>query len=66
MSTSNFENLSKAEWMLHHYAATVKKDLDAYHADSRMEQDWREIFTDHLVCFIYVVYFYKPLSDSFR
>ena len=66
MSTSNFENLSKAEWTLHHYAATVKKDLDAYHADSRMEQDWREIFTDHLVCFIYAVYFYKPLSDSFR
>jgi len=66
MLTSNFENLSKAEWMLHHYAAIVKKDLDAYHVDSRMEQDWREIFMDHLVCFIYVVYFYKPFSDLFR
>ena len=63
MSTSNFENLSKTEQILYHYAAMVKKDLDEYHADSRREQDWVDVFKDHLVHFIFAIYFYKVFSD---
>ena len=66
MSISNFENLSKTEQILHHYAAMVKKDLDKYHADSRREQDWVDVFKDHLVHFIFAIYFYKAFSDLSR
>jgi hypothetical protein len=53
MSTSNFidfKDLSEEEQILHHDAAMVKKDLQAYlESPSRGERTWKAIFKKHLV-----------------
>jgi hypothetical protein len=51
MSTSNFgaaRELTQDEQILHHHAAMVKKDLEAYRACSRSEEDWEDLFTNRL------------------
>jgi hypothetical protein len=53
MLTSNFEkaqDLTQDEQILHHYAAMIKKDLEAYRACSRSQENWVQLFTDHLAC----------------
>ena len=47
------------EQILHHHAAMVKRDLEAYRAYSRNMDDWKVLFKDHLVCFILGTYFYR-------
>lgn len=52
MSTPNFEgtqHLTQDEEILHHYAAVIKKDLEAYRACFRSEKDWNRLFKNHLV-----------------
>jgi len=69
MSTSNFggaQSLTQDEQILHHYAAMIKKGLDAYHAESRSKRYWKGIFKHHLVRSILANHFYKPFSDSSR
>ena len=55
MSTSDSreaQNLTGEEQILHHHAAMVKKDLEAYKAISRSRRDWQKLFTDRLACLI--------------
>ena len=62
MSISNSEEaqaLIEEEQILHHHAAMVKRDLEAYCAYSRNMDDWKDLFKDHLVCFILRTYFYR-------
>ena len=66
MPTSNSEGaqaLNEEEQILHHHAAMVKKDLEAYRAYFRDQEDWKDLFKDHLVCFIHRIYFYRSFSD---
>ena len=66
MSTSNFRgtrDLTQDELILHHHAAMVKKDLDACHADSGSNDDWNDVFINHLVRFCIEMYFYEPILD---
>ncbi len=63
MSTSNSgeaQDLTEDEIILHHHAAIVKKDVEAYHAHSSSENDWLDLFKDHLARFILIIHFYKP------
>jgi hypothetical protein len=66
MSTPNYQDLIYEEQILHHHAATIKKDLEAYHAysSSRTEENWKDLFKKHLARFIF--YNIKPFSYSFR
>ena len=69
MVTSNSreaQELTQDEQILHHHAAMVKKDLEAYCAYSRDKEDWEYLFTDRLVCFILAIHFYQPFSDLSR
>src|SRR5258707_12719755 len=69
MSTSNSggaQDLTQDEQILHHYAAIIKRDIEAYHAYSRSQEDWKDLFENHLARFILVTHIYKPFSDSFR
>ena len=69
MSTCNLEgvqDLTQDEQILHHHTAMIKKDLDAYRAHIRSKEDWVDIFTNHLACFILVIYFYMPISCLYR
>lgn len=43
--------LSEDEQILHHHAAMIKKDLEAFNAISRSQEDWIDVFKNHLVCF---------------
>jgi len=56
MSASNdsgaASHLTLDEQILHHHAAKVKKDVEAYRTYSRKPQDWRDLFTNHLARFI--------------
>jgi hypothetical protein len=43
--------LTEEELTLHHYAALVQKDLEAYRTcASRDEANWMRTFEHHLVC----------------
>ena len=67
MSTPNSggaQDLNQDELILHHHAAMVKKDLDAYHTRSRSQADWVDIFKTHLARIILPIRSYKPSSDS--
>jgi hypothetical protein len=69
MATSNSggaQELTQDEQILHHHAAMVKKDLEAYRAYSRGKEDWEYLFTDRLVRFILAIHFYQPFSDLSR
>jgi hypothetical protein len=51
MSTSNSEqaqDLTQEEQILHHHAAMIKKDLEAYHAYSRSGREWKDLFKKSL------------------
>ena len=51
MSTSNSEgvqNLTQEEQVLHHHAAMIKRDLEAYHAHPRSQEDWKGLFKSRL------------------
>ena len=64
MSTSNFRgtpDLTQDEQILHHHAAMVKKDLDAYRAESGGNDDWNAVFINHLVRFCIKMDFYEPI-----
>ena len=50
--------LTQDEQILHHYAAMVKKDLEAYHACFRSKEDWDDLFTDRLARLILTIHFY--------
>jgi hypothetical protein len=54
------QDLTQDEQVLHHHAAIIRKDLEAYHAYSRSEEDWRDLFKSHLACVIPMIYIYKP------
>ena len=63
MLTSNSgeaQDLTEDEIILHHHVAIVKKDVEAYRAHSSSENDWLDLFKDHLACFILIIHFYKP------
>jgi len=60
------QDLTQEEQILHHHAAVVEKDLEAYHTYSQSQGDWKKLFNEHLVCFILVTQFYRPFSDSYR
>ena len=60
------QDLTQDEQILHHYAAVVKKDLEAYHAYSRSQEDWNVLFKNNLVCFIFATYFDKLFQSSSR
>lgn len=62
MSIRNSQDLTQEEQILHHHAAMIKKDLEAYHAYSRTEEDWKELFKNRLARLILIIYFYKPFS----
>jgi hypothetical protein len=71
MSTSDFggaQDLNQEEQTLHHHAAMVKKDLEAYRdrAYSRSQDDWKNLFKNLLARFILVIRFCKPFSDLSR
>ncbi len=69
MSTSDSggaQNLTQDEQILHHYAAMVKKDAEAYHAYSRSRRSWEDLFKDHLASCTLVVPICQPFSDSSR
>jgi len=66
MSTSKAQDLTPDEQILHHHAAMVKRDLEAYHIYIRSKEDWRDLFIDHLACVILIIHFHKPFSDSSR
>ena len=51
MSTSRAQGLTEEELILHHHAAMVKKDTEAYQGYLRSEEDWVYLFRHHLVCF---------------
>jgi hypothetical protein len=54
--------LTQDEQVLHHYAAMVKKDLEAYHAYSRSKEDWKHLFVHRLARSVLTVHFYyEPL-----
>lgn len=61
MSTLNAQNLTPEEQILHHNAAMVKKDLEAYRVYSRTQEDWNKLFQSHLARDIFIMYFYKPI-----
>jgi hypothetical protein len=44
----------------------VKKDLNAYHADARSNDDWNGVFINHLVCFYIAIDSYKLILDLSR
>jgi hypothetical protein len=60
------QDLTQDEQTLHHHAAVIKKDLEAYHACSRGKEDWKVLFKSRLARFIPIIYFYEPFSDPFR
>ena len=69
MSTSGSggaQDLTQEEQILHHHAAMLKKDLEAYHAYSRSQDDWKDLFKSRLASSILENHFYKPVSDLFR
>jgi hypothetical protein len=69
MLTSNSrgtQDLTQDKQILHHHAAMVKKDLDAYYADARSNDNWNGIFINHLVHFCIAINFYELISDSCR
>jgi hypothetical protein len=69
MSICNSEgakSLTQDERILHHHAAIIKRDLEAYHAYSRSQEDWKNLFKDHLVRFILVIRFVTLLIFTER
>src|SRR5712691_7175466 len=62
------QNLTDDEQILHHYAAMVKEDLEAYrvYPTTKSQNDWEGIFKRHLARLIHSICFYKPFSDSSR
>jgi hypothetical protein len=62
------QDLTPDEQILHHYAAMVRKDLEEYrtHSISRSQEDWNNLFINHLARFILAIHFYTPFSDSSR
>jgi hypothetical protein len=53
MSNSK-DNLTQEELILHHHAAVLKQNLEAYHACmARDEETWRKLFRALLVFFYY-------------
>jgi hypothetical protein len=59
-SSEGVKDLTPDERILHHHAAILKKDLEAYHACSRSRDDWNDLFKIRLVRFILVIYPIKP------
>jgi len=57
MSTLKAQDLTQDEQILHHHAAIIKKDLEAYHAYTRSKEDWNNLFINHLACVILLVHF---------
>jgi hypothetical protein len=45
--------MTQEEWTLHHYAAMVERELEAYYANPsiKLESDWIASFKDILVFF---------------
>lgn len=62
LNSGEAQDLTQEELILHHYAAMLKKDLDAYHANSRSQKDWVHLFKNHLACVILPIHFYKQFS----
>jgi hypothetical protein len=60
---SGAQDLTKEEQILHHHAAVIKKDLEAYHTYPRTQEGWNASFKNHLVLFILVIQFVQPFSD---
>lgn len=54
------QELTQDEQILHHYAAIVKKDLEAYHAYSRSKENWQDLFKDRLARLFLTIHFYQP------
>jgi len=59
LNSGEAQDLTQKELILHHYAAMLKKDLDAYHANSQSQKDWMHIFKSHLACVILLIHIYK-------
>jgi hypothetical protein len=60
------QGLTQEEQILHHHAAMIKKDLEAYHAYSRSKEDWNDLFRNCLARIILETHSYKPVSDLSR
>ena len=54
--------LSQEEQILHHHAAMVKRDLEAYRTYFRSQEDWNTLFKTSLARFILAIHFYRPFS----
>jgi hypothetical protein len=69
MSTPNSggaQDLTGEEYILHHHASVIKKDLEVYRTYPRSQEDWGNLFKTSLVRFILITHFYKPFSDLSR
>jgi hypothetical protein len=60
------QDLTQEEQILHHHAAMIKRDLEAYRAYARSQEDWKDLFQNSLASFILEIHFYKPFSDPSR
>jgi len=66
MSTPESEEaqgLTRDEQILHHYAAMIKKDLEAHRENPQGRDNWNSVFANRLVCLIYPIHFHIPFSD---
>jgi hypothetical protein len=59
-SSEGANNLTQDEKILHHHAAMIKKDLEAYHAYSRSQEDWKNLFKNRLARFILAIHLIHP------
>jgi hypothetical protein len=53
------QELTQEEQILHHHAAMVKRDLEAYRAYTRSQADWEDLFTSRLARFMPSTRFYS-------
>ena len=65
-NSERVQNLTQSEQILHHHAAIAKRYLEAYIACSRSQEDWIDLFREHLACFILTIHAYMPFSDLSR
>jgi hypothetical protein len=57
------QDLTPDEQILHHHAAMIQKDIEAYCAYPGGEKSWKKRFKDHLVRFILVPHFDRPFTQ---
>lgn len=66
MSTSKSEeaqSLTQDEQILHHYAAMIKKDLEARCGNTQSQDNRNNLLKTRLVRFIYPIHLHRPFSD---